>query len=361
MRKVGVVCAFNPGNTGMHSVDLAAEIVLRQTGIDFQLINFQRRPWRIFSGYPLCRKFGDLGKFSHILFWGDFQNNPLYGTRDFTRREVKFGYAKTIDEGIENWKHLHLELSERIPRKMVIASIGNCFLGASSALGAHDLREPLRAFTLSSARILPRESWSTKELLSASGASADTVRTGLDAAFLLNLPVSTDFANRRHFGYAFARSGARDVAAALEAIRSRTRLIPVEIPWTVGDRRKSYKKTFERALNIIPNCRFIISDIYHLSINAINHGTPVISISKGVGAMESSVDDQKKYALAEQIGTTGLHVSLPPDGSLLSILPQITARYDLLMEGQISRAAIMDGLHDQKRRFLSAIKEVLDT
>lgn len=361
MRKVGVVCAFNPGNTGMHSVDLAAEGVLRQTGLDYELINFQRRPWRIFSGYRLCRTFSDLGKFSHILFWGDFQNNPLYGTRDFARREIKFGYAKTSYEGVENWKHLHLELFDRLSRKIVIASIGNCFLGASSALAAHDLREPLRDFTLSSVRILPRESWSTKELLSASGASADTVRTGLDAAFLLSLPVSMDFTNRRCFGYAFARSGARDVVAALEAICSKTGLRPIEIPWTVGDRRKSYKKTFERALGIIPNCRFIITDIYHLSINALNHGTPVISISKGAGAMETSVGDQKKYALAEQIGTTGLHVSLPPDGSLLSILPQITARHDHLMEGQISYAAIMDGLHDQKRRFLSSIKEALET
>jgi hypothetical protein len=184
--------------------------------------------------------------------------------------------------------------------------------------------------------------------------------TGLDPAFLLEPEKNEKFREREYFGYCFARSKVRDVAAGLEAISKKTGLFPLEVPWSVGARKMSQKEIFPRALGAITKCRFIVSDIYHLTVNAINHGTPVIVLSRRQAATQSSVDDQKKYALADQIGTARLHVVLAADGSLASQFPKVIEAYESLMDGQTSFHEIMEGLMAQKNRYGSLIKEILN-
>jgi hypothetical protein len=360
MRKVGIVCAFNPGNTGMFSVDLAASRVLDAWNIKHTLINFQKRRWRLPSKYLVCRAPKKLAQFSHLLFWGDFQNNPIYGTRDYADREVKFGYARTTTGGVTNWTGLHLDLSSILPKSTIVASVGSCFLGSHEAATRHNLSASLKTFADSAIRILPRESQSEKELVAAAGGSPrSNIVTGLDPAFLLEPDKREKFRERKYFGYCFARSKVRDVADGLEAIRKKTGLIPLPVPWSVGDRKVSQREIFSGALEAIPKCRFIVSDVYHLAVNAINHGTPVIVVSRRQTPTQSSVDDQKKYALADQIGTTGLHVTLAADASLATQAPAAIEAYESLMDGQTSFDEIIEGLMSQKKRYGSLVKEIL--
>lgn len=361
MRKVGIVCAFNPGNTGMFSVDLAARTTLDAWRKDYVLINYQKRRWRLPMEYSVRRKMSDLAKFSHLLFWGDFQNNPVYGVRDFANREVKFGYARTVDQGIANWAGLHLDLAEALRGHTLIASIGNCFLGARDAVAKHALEASVKRFADTAFRILPRETSSTNELIGASGSlSRPNISTGLDPAFLLEAKTDRNFKDGSCFGYCFARSEVQDVAEGLKEIEARTGLMPVEVPWAVGKRRVSQKELFFGALASMQKCRFIVSDVYHLGVNALNHQTPVVLISRQDAGTTSSVDDQKKYALAEQIGATALHLPLSHDASLASQAGRIAEIYEGLMDGQISFDEITAGLRYQKDRFRSSIKEILD-
>lgn len=345
----------------MLSVDLAASSVLNSWNIEHTLINFQKRPWRLPSKFRVCRTSAKLAQFTHLLFWGDFQNNPIYGTRDFANREMKFGYASTKQDAISNWTRLHLSLAQELPRSTVIASIGNCFLGTHSATAEHNLFEPLKTFADSAISILPREARSEKELVEAAGgAPRDNIRSALDTAFLLEFGESVDPRERECFGYCFARSGVADIAEGVQKISERTGLTAVEVPWSVGTRRVSQEKIFARALEVVPKCRFIVSDVYHLTVNAMNHGTPVLAVSRLDSPTQSSVDDQKKYALAEQIGATDLHIALGADASILSSVSSIIETYERLMDREISFDEIRQGLRSRKDRYRSAIKDILD-
>lgn len=344
----------------MFSVDLAASRVFDAWNIEHTLINFQKRRWRLPLKYQVSRTPNKLAKYSHILFWGDFQNNPVYGTRDFANREVKFRYARTAPEGVANWTRLHLELSSVLPKSTVVASIGNCFLGSREAASQHNLSASLKTFADSAVRILPRESQSGAELVEAAGGSPrSNVLTGLDPAFLLEPEKREDFRERKYFGYCFARSQVQDVTEGLDAIIKATGLTPVEVPWSVGKRRVSQRQIFSDALEAFAKCRFIVSDVYHLTVNAINHGVPVIVLSRRQEITRSSVDDQKKSALTDQIGASGLHVMLADDASFATQVPTVVGAYEALMDGQTSFDEIIEGLISQKTRYRSAIKEIL--
>jgi hypothetical protein len=357
MKNVAVVCAFNPGNTGMHSVDLAASRFMQTLHTPHSLINFQSRPWRPAAGFQSLRNMRDLAKFTHVLFWGDFQNNPVYGINDFAKRELKFGYATSAEGAISNWTKLHLDISDRL-HGTKIASIGNCFLGAVSAIAETNLASSLRNFVQNAASILPRETQSKNQLIDASGDSRN-ISTGLDTAFLLNVLTPENFRNKRNLGYCFARSGIVDVEAGLVNISKATGLSPVAIPWTVGDRKMCCKKTFSQALETIATCRVVVTDVYHLTVNAINSGRPVICLSQGDVAIASSVADSKKHALAEQIGISDLHVTLTSDRSLLSSATEIVEAYQLLMDRQFNFADVMDGLNEQRSAFRNRIAEII--
>ncbi|WP_290990407.1 polysaccharide pyruvyl transferase family protein [Hyphomicrobium sp.] len=361
MRKVGVICAFNPGNTGMFSVDLAASQLFDAWNIDYTLINFQKRPWRLPSKYLVCRNIDKLGRFSHLLYWGDFQNNPVYGTRDFASREMKFGNARTVDMAVSNWARLHLDLPDLLGKHARVASIGNCFLGAHEAAAQYALGPSLARFADTAFRILPRETYSVNEITSASSStSPPNISTGIDPAFLLEPKEYHDFRDAHYFGYHFARSDVRDISEGLKAIEARTSLVPLEVSWAVGNRKAKQKNLFYSALATMKKCRFVVTDVYHLAVNTLNHGTPVVLVSRKSSATKSSVDDQKKYALAEQLGARPLHLPLAEDASLASQAGKIIETYESLMDDQISFREVMGGLRKQKDRFRSSIKEIVE-
>lgn len=359
MTNVAVVCAFNPGNTGMHSVDLAASRFMQKLGVPHTLINFQSRPWRPAAGFRSTRDLRDLRKFTHLLFWGDFQNNPVYGTDDFAKRELKFKYAASYKEAISNWCQLHLDISDQL-HGVKIASVGNCFLGAGAAANDTSLASSLRNFVRNAAAILPRESQSMRQLTDASERSPN-IATGLDTAFLLAALDPRDFRGKKHLGFCFARSKVVDVDAGLAQLARATGLTLVEIPWTTGDRMKSAKKTFAQAIDAIATCRVVVTDIYHLAVNATNHGTPVICLSRGDCDVPSSIGDAKKHALAEQIGTLDLSMTIAPDRSLLSSTQDIIYAYQLLMDRQIDFDDIMQGLRDQRSGFRDRIIDIIES
>lgn len=360
MRKVGVICAFNPGNTGMFSVDLAASQLFDAWSIDYTLINFQKRPWRLPSKYLVCRNVDKLGRFSHLLFWGDFQNNPVYGTRDFASREVKFGNARTVDMAVSNWARLHLDLPHTLRKHSRVASIGNCFLGAREAAARYALGPSLTRFADTAFRIMPREADSADEISSASSnAPPPNISTGIDPAFLLEPEEYQNFRECNCFGYCFARSDVGEIFEGLEAIEARTDLVPLEVSWAVGSRSAKQENLFYGALATMKKCRFVLTDVYHLAVNALNHGTPVILISRKNGETKSSVDDQKKYALVKQVGAIRLHLPLHDDASLASQAEKIIETYESLMDDQISFREIMGGLRNLKDRFRSSIREIV--
>lgn len=360
MRKVGVICAFNPGNTGMFSVDLAASQLFDAWNIDYTLINFQKRPWRLPSKYLVCRNINKLGQFTHLLYWGDFQNNPVYGTRDFASREMKFGNARTVDIAVSNWTRLHLDLPHILQKHARVASIGNCFLGAREAAAQYALGPSLTRFADTAFRILPRETDSVNEISSASSNKPPlNISTGIDPAFLLEPKEYQNFRECHCFGYYFARSDVRDISEGLKAIEARTSLAPLGVSWAVGNRKAKQKDLFYSALATMKKCRFVVTDVYHLAVNALNHGAPVVLVSRKSSATKSSVDDQKKYALVEQLGAMPLHLPLAEDASLFSQAGKIIETYEGLMDGQISFREIMGGLGKQKDRFRSSIREIV--
>ncbi len=85
---IAVICAAHRGNGGMFSVDNAALSYLKNRPCSFDLILTQtpdnastkvrQRPIKILKDPK------DLGRYTHVLYWGDFLNNPVYGRGDLT-------------------------------------------------------------------------------------------------------------------------------------------------------------------------------------------------------------------------------------------------------------------------------------
>jgi hypothetical protein len=61
-------------------------------------------------------------------------------------------------------------------------------------------------------------------------------------------------------------------------------------------------------LKLLDECSLVISDTYHLCVNAWARGIPAICVGRGVGAMRYSIDDKKKEALYSMIGVGNLYV-----------------------------------------------------
>lgn len=183
-RKIGVVCAFNPHNSGMYSVDLAARNFFTALGFDFDLIVTQSET----SG--ATKSFGDLNfrvirdqslfrDYDLVVYWGDFLNSPAYGMRDFAKREVKLHGAESRDAGYEFWQTLMLGDPEGLTPCI---SVSNNLQGLPDNSADNPVVSTAYAERFSA--FYPRDPLGLKKLRSFSpGASCFQ---GVDAAFLLD-------------------------------------------------------------------------------------------------------------------------------------------------------------------------------
>ena len=318
--RIAVICATNRRNTGMLTVDLAAEQFFQHFPAEVTFFrshvpdgkNEIRFAGQTFAAY---RDSSQLADFDRIIFWGDFQNSLPYGRKNFAGLDRRYGPMSTPEESFARWRRLFLlEGYRRTPGQRVI-SVSNNFQGVGAAVD--DLPAPVREeladlYAHSFDRIFPRDPESTKDLLQfAPDAAAGRVSQGLDAAFLLD---SRSYASGTpskvpYLRYFFGRSGFSGTGSLVAKAALSLRALPGEMnDWFEVDPNCDGRAHVGKQVERLTAARAVLTDTYHLCVNALNLGIPAVGIGRPVARQITAAGDFKKSVLFESLGLRDFYV-----------------------------------------------------
>jgi hypothetical protein len=310
-RVIGVICARNPGrrNLGMYSVDLSAARYFSSRGLPYRLLTYSGHRRNGDLRYEIIPDPGAYNNYREIVFWGDFQQHPIWGIRNHAPRLAKERRI-SLAEGLNEWKKRFL-LSE-IPAADVprYYSIGTCFLGLQAALSRAGLTTAEYANLLSRfSAIVPRDDASYREL---SALGLTNLLRGFDCASLLDHP-RTSAPPPGRFAYAFGRTMTPGMGKQLvENIARTLQLQAVPITWLLGKYRlKNLSRRYDHVLETLHAVEFLVTDIYHLTVNALNSGCPVYCIGRDGKLFDDTCDDYKKVVLMEMLDYGEQYLVLP--------------------------------------------------
>lgn len=296
----------------MYSVDLAARDFFSAIGRPHEFVKFAGN---LRVGEIAFRRVSSpeaLLAYRDIVFWGDFQQNPLWGEKNFAPRAAR-DYKLSQDAAFAMWRKLCLlegagDLSEHR-----VYSVGTCFLGARNILREHNFADRYRNLLARFRAVVPRDKVSFAELREL---GLGNLVQGFDcASFHMRdeRPINTRSAARR-FAYAFERTLDETQAETLVAeIEKRTGCRGTSIKWLLG---KSLlpgtpARRFRKALGQLDGVDFVVTDIYHLTINAMNLGKRVFCIAESGERFSDTRDDYKKTILSEMAGRREDLIALP--------------------------------------------------
>lgn len=306
---IAIITAANPLNSGMYSVDLAAMSLFSQLGMKHTFFLPQAKKKRLFKYIPLLNsynlRFGNirhkllssaqqLEEFTHIIYWGDFLNNPRYGRLDFSPRDVAFGHSSTKAEAYKRWAEI-FALVDQEPSAHVLAVGGN-FQHAFDESEAGVLSSFLKKADL----VLPRDPRSfnnLKPLLS----HKTVLSQGMDCAFLLP-PLASHLQEGKYFCYEFGRSSLPNIEQLISSIEAATGLRGFRLPKWLHLKHQVAHKEFSKQREFLAKAQFVITDIYHLSINTLNCDTPVFCLGRAASEQTGTLGDYKKQALFSMLG-----------------------------------------------------------
>lgn len=314
MGRIAVIAAFNCHNYGMYSVDLAAEQFFNELGLPYTQIVTQQRTRTGRLQFHLLRQPSEFAVFDRVVYWGDFLNNPMWGAVDYSHREIQRHGVPGPEEARANWQELYLSLKRHQPALRVFA-IGGCFLGAEGP-GLEGSRRPLEEFLQSAELVMPRDepSYDMVQRLAPGG----HVRQGMDCAWLLPVEPTRMAAASSHFICFLGRTLRRREPRLARELSRATGLRSVWIDWlNLRPPRFLAHWNFARMRRLIAGARFVVTDTYHLAVNALNHGIPTICLYDAKqSAEQGTCGDVKKRALMEQAGFASQLVDVGEPGSL---------------------------------------------
>jgi len=307
--KIAVVTAENIRNAGMYSVDCAALSFFRSLDCDFEMFVTQFRGEAGLTVEDQTKsRLSDvtqLDGFSHIVFWGDYLNNPVYGLTDFARRDMNYGHATDRQAGYARWADL-FTFRQSEPQARVV-SVGNNF--------QHDFEEKQSTFRPALNRleayftaILPRDPFSAQNLSRAlSFEKMGMVRQGMDCAFLLP---PTQVEKKDQFCYFFGRSGFDEAKWLIDSVARKTGLQPVELSNWLSLSKSSAASAFADLRDQIAASRFAITDVYHLAINSFVQRIPVVGLGKRETVQRGTLGDFKKRQLFAMVGQSDTYFEM---------------------------------------------------
>jgi len=317
--KYAIFCAFNPKNSGMYSVDLAARSFFSDRGFSFDLCVTQGAAG---LGDLRFRKIDDtkqLRDYGAIVFWGDFQNNPMWGRRYFPFQEIKHGRARSPEHAFNIWRDTYLRIHRVLPDSTRIHSIGGCFLGAHPYLDDPETATAMHEFLERTDDIVVRDPESLQCLLDFRKAGACDISLGFDVASLLHPVAHRTPQGGDYFVYAFARTlNEADGHCLAKAVGRVTGLRPVSIDWLTSRWPRHFThRAFRRNLALMRGAAFAITDVYHFAINCMVQGTVPVCLSLRSNEDRGALTEHKKELLYRMIECTALHIEVQSS----SILP----------------------------------------
>jgi hypothetical protein len=326
LARIAVICAFLPSrNTGMYTVDLSAYAYFKATfpndNLDLYCLGSIEKlgyaPAEMHQAYlPLSEHIDAVRGSDLIVFWGDFLHSLPYWETDLAGWLVRDGISASRHEATELiYRAFMLEdAGSEVLRKVVV--FGSTIL----TIGANELANPRYAAAL---RRLIREAGGIyfRDALSAAKATVlreDQSTLGSDCALQLSREDFQRYGLIDHFpdqpgeqlGVFFGRSKwtAQPLALARATGRRTGRKLQW-VPWLrSAPRQLALARMFgfpatrepplpKEILAQLLNCSAVITDTYHLCVNAWNLGIPAVCIGFGSQNVGHTLGDKKKEIL----------------------------------------------------------------
>ena len=310
--RIAVMCAPHFGNSGMHSVDLAAVRFFREIGAQFRLFTTQPKGnlQTTFDGetVSLLTDPRDYDAFTHLVFWGDFLNNRQYGHGGYAMSHKKLGMTERHGPGHVFWRRLYTLSDHANPDLRVLGVGGNFQHAFHQPKFATDFAQLAHKFH----RIYPRDEFSSRNLARFFAYERlDVIRQGMDVAFLLR-PTDPPPAREDHFCWFFGRSSVQNAEAVVAAVAAATGLTPVHLADWLKLPRSNADAAFAAERASIASARFVLTDTYHLLVNTITQRTPIIAIARNEPRQEGTLGDFKKHTLLHMLGLSPCLMAIDP-------------------------------------------------
>jgi hypothetical protein len=293
-----------------------------------------------------------LARYDTIVFWGDFQQNPIWGLKNFGPRYARKNRT-TEAEGFLRWKELCLLKNNALKPSQKLFSIGTSFLGARAALKDSAATSEYGDLLSRFHGIVPRDASSVAELQSL---GMTNVAPGFDCATLLDRDPA-QAVNELCFGYAFGRTFKSEQGERLaRGIEKLTGYRAVPIHWLLGQHTfKFCDFRYNKALQVIRRVRCIVTDIYHLTINTLNLNRNVICVGLGKENFDDTCDDYKKSILLRMAELESRYVEIPAETEE----PVTHAAVQIASLFNQNQAAGFDAFNDHRNRFRSCLENLL--
>ena len=335
MKNIAVICALPPErNTGMATVDLSAHSVLPRL-VDGHSITLYAlgkpgklsyQPGELPYEYINIRENREKFLSSDVfLYWGDFVHSRSYWEIDH-----QWGGPST-----DRTDKLKAEVAEYL----FLTGVPDADLKRAVAFGGtiitNEAEDDLDLSYASKFRRLFSNAGATllRDALSAAKISplrrGDDATLGCDCAFLLQdsdldqLPDFTMAPERRGVGVFFGRSPSRHKMMAFSQMVGRA--LSEECSWIAWFRHyrrmqllgrvfglaiPPYQPSAGALLSQLSGYRYIVTDTYHICVNAWRLGIPAVCIGAGATVSSNSLSDKKKEILFEMYGARSLYVFL---------------------------------------------------
>jgi hypothetical protein len=270
-----------------------------------------------------------------ILYWGDFQQARRFYRLDLLRRSAG-DRSERADLLERSYRHLLLQGAENEVLEKTILFGGSLL---SDDIG--DACDP--AYRSTALRFFSRahEIWMRDPVSAAMAAALSSysrpIRPGVDCALLLEPLRPADGVRRRRrsvCGVSFGRSvRLRRSRRFAEALSDRMKADIRELAWFQSG------IPFERKLETLADCDFVVTDIYHLAVNAWREGIPAVCIGAGADRRVGTLTDKKKEILYLGYGARPFYVfaeSLRGEDALLAETERVA--------GLLSRPALSEAI-----------------
>lgn len=359
---IAVVLAHNWANTGMYSVDLAAFRLFESLGytVDYFVASGGRTNSLFKSGQVPIYRISDAGplmRYDRVVYWGDFTTSPYYAFDDFASQLNSHDGPLSKSEVFNIWLDVFMMRGRKASGPQLFSFAQNFqTLGAvKGKMNLASLAPLYERFT----SIMPRDSVSTRELRGHfPSLSANVVTQGCDAAFLLpDLLTGASGKNSKQIGVFLERTqiaNKQDLTAEL----TRRGYKPVFLNKWLALPRNRFHENFLGLCTQIRDCGAILTDTYHLAVNAIRIGTTPVVIGADEDAQTSTVSDFKKRVMLRDLDSEDLY--MPITGKILP--PEQIAR----IIDRVDAVANAEDLHpvharsqDAAHAALSAFKAAL--
>ena len=248
-----------------------------------------------------------------MIFWGDFTTSVDYGKNDYQYVSAdRFGsrfqmFARYVSQStFDRWLKMYLP-----DDGCRYYSVGQNFQTMNQSEWSRltdDVRYKYGQFR----SIVTRDSVSYANLANCFAGARHRVKLlqGVDAAFFCRNSVQhrVQRPGKKTVGVFFGRSKLQGIDDLYRDLHRKMDVVEISLWFLRGE---DFQSSYDRAIELIGQCDVIVSDTYHLLINAMRLGCPAV----GVGVVQTqqfgTVGDYKKKVLFKDLGLSKFYIELP--------------------------------------------------